>query len=139
MVRSRYLTPEHLIRAIKAGDFYASSGVRLTEIVNDRTDGTLSVKIDAVKGEIYTTTFIGTRKQYDQSSKPRQTEENQRVTRRYSSDVGATLNTVSGNQATYRFQGDELYVRAVVTSSSGHDDPSFAGQKKQAWTQPVRP
>ena len=27
MVRARYLTPEHLLRAIKAGDFYASSGV----------------------------------------------------------------------------------------------------------------
>jgi hypothetical protein len=30
-------------------------------------------------------------------------------------------------------------VRAIVTSAAGPDDPSFEGQKKQAWTQPVMP
>ena len=34
-------------------------------------------------------------------------------------------------------KGNELYVRAVVTSSLDAVDPSFKGQKKQAWTQPV--
>jgi hypothetical protein len=32
MVRSEFLTPEHLIRAMKAGDFYASSGVSLKDV-----------------------------------------------------------------------------------------------------------
>ena len=32
MVRSRFLTPESVIKAIEAGDFYASSGVTLKEV-----------------------------------------------------------------------------------------------------------
>ena len=40
-------------------------------------------------------------------------------------------------QPVYRLRGDELYVRAVVTSSRDHPNPSFADQKEQAWTQPV--
>ncbi len=39
--------------------------------------------------------------------------------------------------ACYQFKGDELYVRAVVTSSQAAKDPSFENQKKQAWAQPV--
>ena len=40
-------------------------------------------------------------------------------------------------QPVYRVRGDELYVRARVTSSRNHPNPSYAGQKEQAWTQPV--
>ena len=32
MVRSRFLTPESVIKAIEAGDFYASSGVTLKDV-----------------------------------------------------------------------------------------------------------
>ena len=31
-VRARFLTPESLIRSIEAGDFYASSGVKLKDV-----------------------------------------------------------------------------------------------------------
>ena len=31
----------------------------------------------------------------------------------------------------------ELYVRAVITSSQPHVNPSFKGQTGQAWTPPV--
>ena len=37
----------------------------------------------------------------------------------------------------YRLKGDELYVRAVVTSTELPDNPVFENQKQQAWTQPV--
>jgi hypothetical protein len=44
---------------------------------------------------------------------------------------------VSGTSPSYQLKGDELYVRAVVTSSKPHPDPSFKDQREQAWTQPV--
>lgn len=139
MVQSRYLTPEHLIRAMRSGAFYASSGVRLRDVVHDESDGSLTIEIDPVGEEVYTTQFIGTRKGYDRTSRARRAEEDERLSRKYSPEVGAILSTVSGNQASYQLQGNELYVRAVITSSSEHHNPSFAGQRKQAWTQPVRP
>ena len=135
MVRSSYLTPEHLIRAMKRGDFYASSGVTLKEISFDGEAKTLSIEIDPHANESYQTHFIGTRKNYDSASEPRSEG---RVTRKYSKEIGAVLATVSGTSAKYQFTGDELYVRAMVISSATHHDPSFEGQKKQAWTQPYQ-
>jgi hypothetical protein len=32
---------------------------------------------------------------------------------------------------------DALYLRATVTSSRKHPNPSFGGQTEQAWIQPV--
>lgn len=136
MVQASYLTPEHILRAMKRGDFYASSGVRIHEVTFDASSGKLTVTIDPHAGESYTTRFIGTRMNYDATSKPR--GDGKRVTRKYAADIGAILATQAGITATYQFTGDELYVRAVVTSSADHHDPSFDGQKKQAWTQPYQ-
>jgi hypothetical protein len=47
------------------------------------------------------------------------------------------LKSVEGLAPAYELTGEELYVRAVVTSNEPPRDPSFAGQKQQAWTQPV--
>jgi len=47
------------------------------------------------------------------------------------------LATRPGLVAAYTMGGDELYVRATVTASLGHENPSFEGQRRQAWTQPV--
>lgn len=139
MVRSRYLTPEHLLRAIKRGDFYASSGVVLADVAFDPEKGTLSLDIEPAEGVTYTTEFIGTRKTADLDSQPRLDDAGEalRVTGIYSADVGAVLAKVEGLHPRYQLDGSELYVRAVVTSSRPHVDPSFAGQVEQAWTQPV--
>jgi len=51
--------------------------------------------------------------------------------------VGEVLATVEGTRATYTLTGEELYVRAVVTSSLAPENPSFKNQKAQAWTQPI--
>jgi hypothetical protein len=51
--------------------------------------------------------------------------------------VGQVLATVEGLSPKYTLTGKELYVRTIVTSSKAASDPSFAGQKQQAWTQPV--
>jgi hypothetical protein len=55
----------------------------------------------------------------------------------YSNDVGAVLEESESLEPTYQLTGDELFVRAVVTSSQDHPDPSFKDQKEQAWTQPI--
>ena len=137
--RARYLTPEHLVRAIKAGDFYASSGVTLVEINFDEKEKTLSLQIEAEDGVSYTTQFIGTPTIFDESSEPRTDKDGKeiRATRKYSSEVGQVFATVEGSQPQFTLTGNELYVRAVVSSNKPHADPSFDDQKEQAWTQPV--
>ena len=138
MVRSRYLTPEHIVRAVNAGDFYCSSGVTLERIEFDQQSGKLSLQIAAEPGVSYTTRFVGTLKNYDRVSRPRLDSEGnaKNATRIYSADVGKELQVSDELSPTYSFKGDELFVRAVVTSNQAHSDPSFKEQKTQAWTQP---
>ena len=138
MVRARFLTPAHIIGAMKRGDFYASSGVVLKSI--ESSNKAITVEISGNEDETFTTQFIGTRKGYDQTSSPRNAQDEKksaRITKRYSDDVGAVFKTVKGNSATYEFSGNELYVRAVVTSSRTMDNPTLKDQKQQAWIQPV--
>ena len=138
-VRSHYLTPESIIRSMKAGDFYASSGVKLDRVTFDAEAGVLVLAINSEPGETYTTQFIGT--PIDYNRQPDSTSADQFEARsnehRDTPDVGKTFTTVSGASPRYHFTGNELYVRAVVTSDQQHTDPSYADQKKQAWTQPV--
>jgi hypothetical protein len=139
MVHATRLEPDTLIKAIKAGDLYASSGVTLGEVRYDAENKQLHVQIQADETSTYTTQFIGTRVGYDQTSEPRVDANGKplRTTRKYSSDVGEVFATVTGNTAVYQLKGDELYVRAVITSTKPHWNPSFKDQREQAWTQPV--
>jgi hypothetical protein len=139
MVRAAELDAETLIRAIKAGQFYASSGVTLRDVSYQPKMRHLSVEIDPEIGATYVTQFIGTKREYDSTSEPRFDKDGKpiRTTRKYSAEVGQILATVEGTSPAYQLTGDELYVRAVVTSNKPHPDPSFTGQMKQAWTQPV--
>ncbi len=138
-VRARHLTPESLIRALNRGDFYASSGVTLRQVQYDAETRKLSLDIEPDGDATFTTSFIGTPRDYDATSQPRKDKNGQpiRSSRVYSADVGKQLAQVEGLQPTYTLGGTELYVRAVVTSSRAHRDPSFKGQRQQAWTQPV--
>ncbi len=139
MVRSRFLTPESVIRGIEAGDFYASSGVTLKEVRFSTGSKALELEIEPQGDASYTTRFLGTLKGYDPARKPVKDPDGKPlpVTRRYSDDVGRVLATVEGMKARYVLTGEELYVRAVVTSSLPPENPSFPDQKAQAWTQPV--
>ncbi len=137
MVRAGKLTANGMVEAIEAGEFYASSGVVLDDVkVNG---GKISIRIAAEPGVAYTTRFIGTKKGFDRVSKPvlDKEGEEQRVTRRYSDEIGAVLKEVEGTQAEYRLTGDELYVRAVIESSKKKENPYRAGELETAWTQPV--
>ena len=139
MVRARYLTPESLIRAIKAGDFYASSGVTLRDVRFDAASKTISIDIKPEDGVTYKTAFIGTPVKHDLSSTPVTGPDGKPVhaTGRYRDEIGKTFTTVEGDKPTYKLTGEELYVRAVITSSKPHPRATFDGQTEQAWSQPV--
>lgn len=140
MVRARHLTAESLIAAMEAGDFYASSGVTLTEV--RRSGRELALEIQAEPGVTYVTKFIGTRRNYDPTSQiiPPPAGEAEAKTlphRRYSKDVGTVFAEVSGLNVTYTLEGDELYVRAKVISSKPKPNASVVGEVECAWTQPL--
>lgn len=137
MVLSEKLTPESLIAAMEAGRFYSSSGVTLDRVTSS-TNG-LDVAIKADSDVKYTIEFLGTRRGFDSKSEPVLDKEGKeiRATRRYSDDIGKVLARVEGTTASYRFTGDELYVRARVTSSRKHPNPSEVDEFERAWTQPA--
>lgn len=147
MVRSTHLTPESIIRAIKAGDCYASSGVTLSDVRYNAQKKAIELEIEPQGDATFQTQFIGTLRGFDETSQPALGEDGQpakdkngkpiRASRKYSEQVGQVLATVEGLNPRYALTGKELYVRAVVISSKPPQDPSFPGQKAQAWTQPV--
>ncbi|MFC1783220.1 hypothetical protein ACFL02_06500 [Planctomycetota bacterium] len=147
MVRSFHLTPESIVRAMQAGDFYASTGV----VINDfQFDGkTLKINIKPETGVSYTTEFIGTLKGYDPSSKPVLDENGKpylddegkplRITKIYSDDIGRLLKKVDGASAAYTLTGNEIYLRATVRSNKIKTNPHVEGEFEVAWIQPVFP
>ncbi len=70
MVRSRFLTPESLIRSMTAGDFYASTGVTLRDLRFSPESRTFALKIERKGSARYTTQFIGTLRGYDPTRTP---------------------------------------------------------------------
>lgn len=139
MVRARHLTPESIVRAIKAGDFYASTGVTLRDVRYDAGARRLEIEIEPDGDAEFSTRFIGAPREvstqaterFDAAGKPLDT------TKKYSPEIGRTYATVSGTTPSYQLDGTELYIRAVITSSKPHPDPSLKGQLQQAWTQPI--
>ncbi len=138
-VRSRRLDAADLVAALEAGDFYSSSGVELRDV--RRGPDRLRVEIDPRPGVTYRVEFIGTRRGFNAASEPLVGAGGipLRVTQRYSPDVGAVLAVVDGTEAEYRLRGDELYVRARITSSRPKDNPGRPGEMEMAWTQPLVP
>jgi hypothetical protein len=143
MVRAHHLTPESLIRAMRAGDFYATSGVTLDEMRFDEQARRLSLTIRAEGAETFVTRFIGTRRGVKLAGQPRRDAQGKIVetTLDYRAgsgpQIGEVLAEVKGLTPSFTLRGDELYVRAVVTSSGTPAVPSVEGEFKRAWTQPV--
>ena len=98
-VRSARLDGRALVEALERGDFYASTGVELESI--ETTAAELTVAIRQRPSSKYRLQFIGRQ--------------------------GRVLSETTSSPATYRFAGDEGYVRVKVIESNG----------KLAWTQPV--
>ncbi|MBN8246359.1 MAG: hypothetical protein J0L84_02825 [Verrucomicrobia bacterium] len=136
MVRAERLEPAALIAALEAGNFYASSGVTLRDV--RRTSQALHIEIEPEKGITYSTRFIGTRRGFDPTRSPVMSPAGEpvRATWRYDDSIGETLAVVVGVSPSYEFAGDELYVRALVTSSKRIANPYREGETASAWVQP---
>ncbi len=144
MVKSTELTASALIQAMRRGDFYSSSGVTLTRIDFAADTSVLEIEITGEPDVEYTTHFIGTLETASLSppgtkDEPSSEEDAAESTgrRKFSDEIGQILETQTGTRVRYALTGKELYVRALITSSKPHPDPSFADQFEQAWTQPV--
>lgn len=121
MVRADSLSTDAILNAIRAGDFYSSTGVELKDVRTDPEE--YVVKIAAQRGVSYTTQFIGTR-----------------IAHGIPGETGVVLHETTDTKAIYRFRGDELYVRAKVISSRMQQNPIEATEVPEiAWTQPVVP
>jgi hypothetical protein len=91
VVRASDLTPASILNSIRRGNFYASTGVELTDYQASPKQIVITVKED--KGSKYTIQFIGR--------------------------GGRTLSELTSSPATYTIKGDEGYVRARVLESNG--------------------
>ncbi len=91
MVRAATLDADALVRAMEAGDFYASTGVVLEDV--EVSSKAMTIKVTAVASSKYRIQFIGR--------------------------DGRMLSEVPETRATYTFKGDEGYVRAKVLESNG--------------------
>lgn len=143
MVRAQYLTPESIIRAMRAGDFYATTGVVLDAVAFNKQSRTLSLQIHPQGNETFVTRFVGTRKGVNLKGRPRVDRSGRVVdtTLDYRTasgpQIGEVLAELRGTTPAYTLRGDELYVRAIVTSSGAPDVLSSEFGFKRAWTQPV--
>lgn len=140
-VRAERLAAEDLIAAVHAGDFIASTGVRVRDVYCSA--GVFAVDVEEDVDASYRISFIGTRRGEPLHGTPVVTPDGEelRTTLRYGPGVGAVLDSEQGPRATYLLDGDELYVRARIVSSRPHVDPTTGSVlgRETAWTQPVTP
>jgi len=140
-VRAAQLQPNALIQAMYRGDFYASTGVALADVAFDAASCALRVKVRPETGLTYSVRFTVTQAGFDRATEtfddPAKEKKPARTGIRYSDDIGKTVKTVEGVEASYTLQPGDLYVRATITSSMRAEnrvsnEPEFA----TAWTQP---
>jgi hypothetical protein len=91
VVRAERLAPRPIVDALERGDFYASTGVELSDYQVSGTSMTITIKEQA--SSKYRVQFIG--------------------------KSGRVLKEVTSSPATYLFSGDEPYVRAKIFESNG--------------------
>lgn len=112
MVRADRLTPDAITASLRRGDFYASTGITLEDIVVSADGVSISIKPESPIGKI-----AGKLGHADDT----------RYATRFIGKGGRTLAEFAGLQSCYKFQEGDQYVRAVISDSRG----------RRAWTQPV--
>jgi len=138
MVQADTLSAESIIPAMEEGRFYASSGVVLSEMSFDGNE--LAIAVQAQEGVSYTIEFFGTMKGHElETVEILDPESGEFLAYRYSDEIGQLLLTVEGPTANYTMSGEEMFVRARVTSTTVKHNPNFSGEFERAWTQPVMP
>lgn len=93
MVRADKLTRDNIMAAIRRGDFYASTGVELKDLVVNSKEIRVQVRTMDGSQTKYRIQFIG--------------------------EGGRVLQDSIGDNASYRIRGTEKYVRARITDSNG--------------------
>lgn len=91
VVRAASLSPNAILSAMEKGDFYASTGVELTDYKADSKSISITIREDMMSK--YTVRFTG--------------------------KDGKLLKETFENPAVYEFRGDEMYVRAKIIESNG--------------------
>ncbi|MCU0718886.1 MAG: hypothetical protein MUC83_04225 [Pirellula sp.] len=134
MVRSKHLSPEHLIIAMKNGDFYASSGITIDSIQLDQETNQLRLALQPTSGVEYETHFIVVDRPEEGSIDDSISLPDLKLESLPKAYVKAKL---SGTAPSFQLDGSELYVRAVIFSDRAPADPVWKGQLEQAWTQPL--
>lgn len=144
MVRANSLQPNAITEAMRRGDFYNSTGVTLSTL--DIGASHIELAVDARFGVNYRIEFIGTLQDadlepylYTDSPHTHLGSQNHlhKMVYRYSRDIGKVLKTVNGTHARYEAKGNEIYVRARITSSFVHPNGYAGGDTEMAWTQPL--
>lgn len=141
MVRANELSTDSLLKALHAGDFYASTGVLLEDITFKPRHRILRVNVQAEPGVNYRIRFIATKRAFDQTVRnvdsPAVKGHTARKIPVYPSEIGQTVDLVEGVEASYRMAHDDLYVRAKIESSTHSDNETYFHPEVQvAWTQP---
>ena len=114
VVKADSLHPKSLIAAMEAGEFYASTGVELNEVILENEKLSIEVKKEAnIKYQI---SFIGCKKG---KTEPEQ------------------FMSVEGDKASFELTNDILFVRGKIISSKLHGNPIEDLLYETAWTQPV--
>jgi len=124
-VEATELTPAALIDAMRAGDFYASSGVELRQLSYDAATRVLEFEIIADEDERFISELIGTRRGYD---RPAAAE---------AQSIGEVFERSGEMKVRFVVPEDALYARVTITSTAPHPNPSYEYQRQQAWLQPV--
>jgi hypothetical protein len=91
-VRAERLAPRAIVEALERGDFYASTGVELSDY--QVTAKEITITINELPARKYRVEFIGAN--------------------------GRVLKEAISSPATYTFTGNEKYVRAKIFDSNGH-------------------
>lgn len=136
MVRAEALTTNAIMNAMLTGDFYVSTGLCLKDLQFCKETRTLTVAVDGAAPEDVSIEFIGTKKTFDRKVQILETEKPKRKIDIYAEEIGVTLKTEKGLEASYTLQDDDLYVRArVLLKNSSESRPRYQTYVPAAWTQ----
>jgi hypothetical protein len=136
MVKAPYLSAEAIVRAMEAGDFYATTGVILDEVQRNKEG--ISLKIRGEKDVSYRTEFVATMRDTKVEGKPFLDKDGKEIPGPldYGKEVGKVVATSNELTPRYKVTGKELYVRARIVSDKKHPNPFKKGDVEVAWTQP---
>ncbi|MDD3469136.1 MAG: hypothetical protein PHE53_04025 [Thermoguttaceae bacterium] len=153
MVKAPELTQEAILTAMHEGDFYASTGVTLDDVLWDADTKTLTVNVTPRQNEKLTVSFITTPEGFDhttaQMNLPKEGDRPARCVTTWSDEIGQTCATSTVEHAGDGTPGmsevkctlpaNSLYLRAKIESDQPMPLPRKGKPEHQtAWTQAYR-